>query len=70
MIESEKYRLIRRAVREFAKQEVAPLAESIEETGRIPKELYRKMAQNQYFGIDNVCSAFGIRLWKHKVGQK
>ena len=51
MIESEKYRLIRRAVREFAKQEVAPLAESIEETGRIPKELYRKMAQNQYFGV-------------------
>lgn len=51
MIESEKYRLIRRTVREFAKQEVAPLAESIEETGRIPKELYRKMAQNQYFGV-------------------
>lgn len=51
MIESEKYRLIRRTVKEFAKHEVAPLADKIEETGKIPEELYRKMADNQYFGV-------------------
>lgn len=51
MIESEKYRLIRSSVREFAKREVAPLAETIEAEGRIPKQLYQKLAANQYLGV-------------------
>lgn len=51
MIESEKYRLIRKSVREFARTEIAPIAAEIEEKECIPKELYRKMAVNQYFGV-------------------
>lgn len=51
MIESEKYRLIRSSVREFAKREIAPLADSIEEEGCIPEELYQKLAANQYLGV-------------------
>lgn len=51
MIESEKYRLIRKSVREFARTEIAPIAAEIEEKECIPKELYRKMAANQYFGV-------------------
>lgn len=51
MIESEKYRLIRSSVREFAKREIAPLAETIEAEGRIPEQLYQKLAANQYLGV-------------------
>lgn len=51
MIESEKYRLIRKSVREFARTDIAPIAAEIEEKECIPKELYRKMAANQYFGV-------------------
>lgn len=51
MIESEKYRLIRKSVREFARTEIAPIAAEIEEKECIPKALYRKMAVNQYFGV-------------------
>lgn len=51
MIESEKHRLIRKSVKEFAKRELAPLAASIDETGCLPKELYQKMVKNQYLGV-------------------
>lgn len=51
MIESEKNKLIRKSVREFAKRELAPLAASIDETGIFPTALYQKMARNQYFGV-------------------
>lgn len=51
MIESEKYQLIRKSVRDFAKRELAPLAAAIDETGQIPQALYKKMADNQYFGV-------------------
>lgn len=51
VIESEKNKLIRKSVREFAKRELAPLAASIDETGLFPPELYQKMAQNQYLGV-------------------
>lgn len=51
MIESEKNKLIRKSVKEFAKRELAPLAASIDETGIFPTALYQKMARNQYFGV-------------------
>lgn len=51
MIESEKHRLIRKSVREFAKRELAPLAASIDETGCLPAKLYQRMVNNQYMGV-------------------
>lgn len=51
MIESEKYKLIRKSVREFAKKELAPLAAEIDEKSHFPEHLYKKMAENQYFGV-------------------
>ncbi|MEG1741280.1 MAG: acyl-CoA dehydrogenase family protein [Acetivibrio sp.] len=51
MIESEKNQLIRKSVREFAAREITPIAASIDENECIPKELYQKMAENQYFGV-------------------
>lgn len=51
MSETERYTLIRRAVREFAEKELAPIAGQIEEEGRLPQELYRRMAENQYLGM-------------------
>lgn len=51
MIFSEKQRLIRKSVQEFAEKEVAPLAAGIDETGEFPEELYQKMIANNYMGI-------------------
>lgn len=51
MIESEKIRLLRKSVREFAQHEIEPYAAEIDEKGYFPRHLYEKMAENQYFGI-------------------
>lgn len=51
MIESEKIRLLRRSVREFAQREIEPYAAEIDEKGYFPRHLYEKMAENQYFGV-------------------
>lgn len=51
MIESEQLRLLRKSVRDFAEQELKPYAAEIDEKGYLPKHLYKKMAENQYFGV-------------------
>ncbi|MFQ6059149.1 MAG: acyl-CoA dehydrogenase family protein [Anaerolineae bacterium] len=48
---SKEHRLLQRMVREFAQQEIAPLAQQIEEEARIPEELVQKIAQVGLFGI-------------------
>lgn len=51
MIESEKYRLIRKSVKSFAKKELEPYAAEIDEKSYLPPHLYRKMVENQYLGV-------------------
>ena len=47
----EKFSLIRQTVRNFITKEVDPLAEQIEETENIPKELLEKAAEIGLFGL-------------------
>ncbi len=46
-----KHELLRRTVREFAKQEIAPRSAEIEETHAIPPDLREKMAELGFFGV-------------------
>lgn len=50
-MEKEIYRLIRKSVRAFAQEEIAPFASKIDQEKVYPKELFQKMAKNNYMGI-------------------
>ncbi len=43
--------LLRKAVREFAEQEIAPLVEKMERTDEVPLELIKKMGVQGYLGV-------------------
>jgi alkylation response protein AidB-like acyl-CoA dehydrogenase len=46
-----KHELLRRTVREFAQQEIAPRNSEIEETHAIPVDLHQQMAELGFFGV-------------------
>lgn len=48
---SEEHRLLRDMVREFARNEVAPIADELDQEGRFPHELITKMAELGLMGI-------------------
>ncbi|MBI1850483.1 MAG: acyl-CoA dehydrogenase [Planctomycetes bacterium] len=48
---SEEHRLLRNSVREFAEQEIAPLAEQLDVSGEFPHEIFRKMGELNLLGI-------------------
>src|ERR1700740_2404467 len=48
---SEEQKLLQRTVREFAESEVKPLAKEIDETGRFPRETFKKAAELGLTGI-------------------
>jgi len=43
--------MFRDMVRDFAKQEIAPIAQQMDEEGTMPDELITKMAANGFFGL-------------------
>jgi alkylation response protein AidB-like acyl-CoA dehydrogenase len=48
---TEEQQLLRKSVREFAESEVRPLAKELDETGRYPRELFRKAAELGLTGV-------------------
>jgi butyryl-CoA dehydrogenase len=48
---TEEQRLLQKTVREFAESEVKPLAEEIDETGRFPRDTFKKAAELGLTGI-------------------
>ncbi len=48
---SENQKMFRDMVRDFAKQEIAPIAHQMDEEGTMPDELIAKMAANGFFGL-------------------
>src|SRR5579864_5896621 len=48
---SEEQKLLQRSVREFAEAEVKPLAKELDETGRFPRDTFRKAAELGLTGI-------------------
>ena len=46
-----KHEMVRTLYRDFAENEVKPLAQEIDETERFPKETVEKMAKYGFFGI-------------------
>jgi len=50
--------LARKAVREFAEKELAPLAEEIDKTGKFPEELFDKLARYNYLSV-SIPSEYG-----------
>ena len=42
---NEEQKLLQKTVREFAETEVRPLAKELDETGRFPRELFKKAAE-------------------------
>jgi butyryl-CoA dehydrogenase len=51
---SEEQKLLQRSVREFAEAEVRPVAKELDETGRFPREIFRKAGE---LGLTGVCIA-------------
>jgi len=49
---SEEHRLIRDAARDFAQNEIAPIAAEFDESGEFPSETIRKMGQMGFMGIE------------------
>jgi butyryl-CoA dehydrogenase len=49
---SEDQKLLQRSVREFAEAEVKPIAKELDETGRFPRETFRKAAE---LGLAGIC---------------
>ena len=43
---------VREAAKEFAEKEFAPLAESVDRTGRFPRELYKKIGEQRLVGME------------------
>ncbi|KIX12366.1 acyl-CoA dehydrogenase family protein [Dethiosulfatarculus sandiegensis] len=58
-LRSDPEKLLRQIMARFVAQEVAPLAQEIDESGEFPMELFKKLAEMQ---------AFGIRYAKNKGG--
>ncbi|GIV97278.1 MAG: acyl-CoA dehydrogenase [Herpetosiphonaceae bacterium] len=48
---TEEQQMIREAVRDFAQRELAPRAREVDETGHIPEETWRKMAEADLMGL-------------------
>ena len=48
---NEEQKLLQRTVREFAENEVKPLAREIDETGHFPRETFRKAAELGLTGV-------------------
>jgi len=48
---TEELQLLRKSVREFAESEVRPLAKELDETGRYPRDLFRKAAELGLTGV-------------------
>src|SRR5712691_11499100 len=48
---TEEQKLLQQTVREFANSEVKPLARELDETGRFPRETFRKAAELGLTGI-------------------
>jgi butyryl-CoA dehydrogenase len=48
---TEEQQLLQKSVREFAESEVRPLAKELDETGRFPRELFRKAAELGLTGV-------------------
>src|ERR1700674_2890062 len=48
---NEEQKLLQRTVREFAENEVKPLAREIDETGNFPRETFRKAAELGLTGV-------------------
>ncbi len=48
---NENQTMFRDMVRDFAKQEIAPIAQQMDEDGTMPDELITKMAANGFFGL-------------------
>src|SRR6266404_3716928 len=48
---TEEQKLLQKTVREFAESEVKPLAKEIDETGRFPRETFKKAAELGLTGI-------------------
>ena len=48
---TEDQQLLRKTVREFAESEVKPLARENDETGKFPRELFRKAAELGLTGV-------------------
>ena len=51
MFFTEQHELIRKLARDFAEQEIEPIADEVDKTAEFPKEIVKKMAQNGFFGI-------------------
>ncbi len=48
---TEEQEIFRRTLREFAKREILPLAESCDRSGSYPRELFRRMGELGYLGV-------------------
>src|SRR6202140_4095518 len=48
---SEEQRLLQKTVREFAESEVKPLAKELDETGRFPRDMFKKAAELGLTGV-------------------
>ena len=48
---TENQKMFRDMVRDFARQEIAPIAQQMDEEGGMPDSLVEKMAQNGFFGL-------------------
>jgi butyryl-CoA dehydrogenase len=59
---TEEQRLLQHTVREFAEAEVKPLAKEIDETGRFPRETFRKAAELGLTGValPDACGGAGM----------
>ena len=48
---TEEQKLLQKSVREFAESEVRPLAKELDETGRFPRDLFKKAAELGLTGV-------------------
>lgn len=48
---TEKHKLVRKLAKDFAEKELEPIATQIDETGEFPRDILRKMAEADFFGI-------------------
>ena len=62
---SDDHRLIQQTVRDFARQEVAPVAEELDRTKAFPYEIVRKLGELNLMGIPSPRStaAAGATRW-------
>jgi alkylation response protein AidB-like acyl-CoA dehydrogenase len=59
---SEKHRAMRRAVREFCRREIAPIAAEIDQEARFPWEVVEKMGALGYFGMQAPAELSGSAM--------